>query len=85
MASYLAFPAEVAAASMPISYTSGDMVAVASGTNYQVSQLSTGTVFLAGTMPYTIRGIAMNDGMVFITMPESNSVVSIPIIPTVVQ
>lgn len=81
IASYLAFPAQNAFTPPIYSSSSGDLTATASGTTLTVSSIATGKVLIQGTLPYPARGIALTSNMLYVTMPESNSLVSLPIIP----
>jgi hypothetical protein len=79
LAPYLAFPGQTAFT--PPIYTSkdGDLIASANGNTFTVSVLSTGKVLVGGTTPYPIRGIALTSTMLYMTMPESNSLVTLPL------
>ena len=74
----LAFPAQNAF-NPPIynsSYSNGDIIASANGTSFTVSSLKTGSVLISGTTPYPIRGVRLTSTMLYLTMPESNSLVT---------
>jgi DNA-binding beta-propeller fold protein YncE len=79
IASALAFPGQTAF--NPPIYTSsnGDLIASANGDTFTVSLLSSGKVLVNGTTPYPIRGIKLTSTMLYLTMPESNSLVTLPI------
>jgi hypothetical protein len=77
----LAFPGQTAF-SPPIYSTNainGDIIATVNGTSFTVSILATGQILMQGTLPYPARGVALTPAMVYFTMPESNSLVSLPI------
>jgi len=78
IASILAYPGQTAF--NPPIYTSsnGDMIAAANGNTFTVSVLSTGKVLVSGTTPYAIRGVKLTSTMLYLTMPESNSLVTLP-------
>jgi hypothetical protein len=78
LSDYLAFPAQLAFVPPSMSSSNGNFIAVADGTNYSVIQASTGTVVIAGTMPSAIRGTALGNSHLYLTLPDSNSLVSIP-------
>jgi len=88
VASSLAFPAQTALVPSVLSSSgitgnslssvSGDVVAVATGNTFTVSSLPSGEQLLSGTLPYPVRGVAIGGGIIYFTMTESNSVVSIP-------
>lgn len=81
LASQLAFAGQTAF--NPPTYTStyalDDIAASASGNSFTIFTLSTGKVLLSGTTPYPIRGIKLTSGMLYMTMPESNSLITLPI------
>lgn len=79
IASLLAFPGQTAF--QPPIYTSsaGDYVAAANGNSFTVSILSSGKVLLSGSTPYPIRGVKLTSTNLYLTMPESNSLVTLPI------
>jgi len=79
VAQYLAFPAQTAFVPPTLSSSSGDIVAVANGNSFTVTWLPTGESLISGTLPYAIRGVAVGQSSIYFTMPESNSVVSLPI------
>lgn len=76
---YIAFPAQVV--SNPPVYTSsnGDLTATVVGTSFTVSVVGTGKTLIQGTLPYPARGIALAPAMLYFTMPDTNSLVSLPI------
>jgi hypothetical protein len=80
VASLLAFPAQTAITPPIYSSTNGDMTATVTGTNFTVSIVGTGQVLIQGTLPYPARGVALTNNMVYFTMPDSNSLVSLPIV-----
>ncbi len=65
----------------PPIYTSidSDIIATANGTTFTVSVLSTGSVLVSGQTPYPIRGVKLTSNMLYLTMPESNSLVTLPL------
>ncbi len=75
----LAYPAQ--SAFNPPIYTSsgGDLIAAANGNTFTVSALSTGKVLVGGTTPYPIRGVKLTSTMLYLTMPDSNSLVTLPL------
>lgn len=75
----LAYPGQTAF--NPPIYTSGDgdLFAVANGNTFTVSTLSTGKVLLTGTLQYPIRGVYLTPTKLYFTMPESNSLITLPI------
>ncbi|MGD0832091.1 MAG: hypothetical protein ABR907_14200 [Terracidiphilus sp.] len=79
LVSDFAYPAQ--SAFNPPIYTSsgGDLVATANGTTFRVSALSTGKVLVGGTTPYPIRGVKLSPTMLYLTMPESNSLITLPL------
>lgn len=79
VASYLAFPSQTSATPPIYAASTGNLTATATGSSFTVSVISTGKVLVAGTLPYPIRGIALSPTMIYFTMPESNSLVSLPI------
>jgi hypothetical protein len=79
MASYLAFPGQTAFNPPIYTSSSGDLIATANGDTFTVSVLSTGKVLVSGTTPHPIRGIALTPTKLYLTMPESNSLVTLPI------
>jgi YVTN family beta-propeller protein len=80
IAPYLAFAGQTAFS--PAIYTSsnGDLTATATGTTFTISVISTGQVLIQGTLPYPARSVTLSPNMVYFTMPESNSLVSMPIV-----
>ncbi|WP_424170111.1 YncE family protein [Terracidiphilus sp.] len=81
IATDLAFPAQNAF-NPPIynsSYSNGDIIASANGTSFTVSSLSTGNILIGGTTPYPIRGVTLTSTMLYLTMPESNSLITLPL------
>jgi YVTN family beta-propeller protein len=80
LATGLAYPAQTAF--NPPIYTSsnGDIIASANGTSFTVTALSTGSVLISGTTPYPIRGVKLTSTMLYLTMPDSNSLVSLPML-----
>ena len=84
VAANLAFPGQLSF--LPPSRTSssnGAFIATVVGTNYSIIQASNGNVVVSGTMPSAIRSTAMASGTLYLTLPDSNSLVSIPFtIPT---
>jgi len=88
IAAQLAFPAQTAfvpatlsgsGITWPaISSVNGDVVAVANGNTFTVSSLPSGEPIIGGTLPYPIRGVAVGGDNIYFTMPESNSVVTLP-------
>jgi YVTN family beta-propeller protein len=85
----LAFPAQTAfvppilstsGLTMPaLTSTAGDVVAVVNGNSFTLTYLPSGDQLVSGTLPYPIRGVAVGPSAVYFTMPESNSVVTLPI------
>lgn len=79
IASNLAFPGQTAFSPPIYSATNGDIIATVNGTSFTVSILGTGQVLIQGILPYPSRGVALTPTTVYFTMPESNSLVSLPI------
>jgi YVTN family beta-propeller protein len=79
IAPYLAFPGQLAFVPPIYSATNGDMTATVNGTSFTVSIVGTGEVLIQGTLPYPARSVALSSTAVYFTMPESNSLVSLPI------
>lgn len=79
LATGLAYPAQTAFNPPIYTSTSGDIIASANGTSFTVSALSTGKVLISGTTPHPIRGVKLTSTMLYLTMPESNSLVTLPI------
>jgi len=63
-----------------ISAASGDITASVTGTSFKIMRISDGAVAVSGTLPYPVRSVAMDSGHVYFTMPESSSLVTMPII-----
>jgi hypothetical protein len=80
IASSLAFPAQTAVSPPVYSSTTGDITATVSGNTFTVSVVDTGQLLIQGTLPYPARGVALAPTMLYFTMPDSNSLLSIPII-----
>jgi hypothetical protein len=78
--SYLAFPAQTAFVPPIVTANGGDVIATATGNAFTVSIISTGSVLIRGTTPYPIRGVALSGNMLYFTMAESGSLVSLPVI-----
>jgi hypothetical protein len=78
LAAHLAFPGQTAFNPPIYTSSSGDMIATANGDTFTVSVLSSGKVLVGGTTPYPIRGIKLTSTMLYLTMPESNSLVTLP-------
>jgi hypothetical protein len=79
LSSSLVFPAQLALVPPTESVSSnGDLIAIVSGQNYSVILASTGQTLISGSMPSAIRSSSVGADMVFLTLPDSNSVVSIP-------
>ena len=80
LASSLPFPGQLAfIPPTQSSSTNGTFTAIASGTSYSVVQTSAnGKTVIEGTMPSAIRSTAMGTSTLYLTLPDSNSVVSIP-------
>jgi hypothetical protein len=86
---YLAFPAQTAfvppilstsgLTMPPLTSTAGEVVAVVNGNSFTLTYLPSGDQLVSGTLPYPIRGVAVGPSAVYFTMPESNSVVTVPI------
>ena len=79
-APYLAYPAQVSAAPPILASTNGDITASVTGTSFTISRLSDGAVLIAGTLPYPARGVALGKSNVYFTMPETSSLITMPII-----
>ncbi len=79
LATSLVHPAQ--SAFNPPIYTSsgGDLIASAEGNTFTVTSLSTGKVLVGGTTPYPIRGVKFTSTMLYLTMPDSNSLVTLPL------
>jgi len=80
IASYLAFPAQTAVVPPVYTSTSGDLTATVTGTSFTVSVVGTGQILIQGQLPYPARGVAISSSMVYFTMPDSNSLVSLPVL-----
>jgi hypothetical protein len=78
IASQLAFPAQTAFTPPIYTATAGDVTATVSGTSFVVFVIGTGEILVQGTLPYPARGVAMTSNMLYVTMPDSNSLVSLP-------
>jgi hypothetical protein len=78
-ASYLAFPAQSAVSTPIYTASDGDIAATVNGTSFTVFIVPTNQVVIAGTLPHPARGVSVTSSMVYFTMPESNSLVSLPI------
>jgi YVTN family beta-propeller protein len=76
---YLAFPAQTAFTPPIYSSSNGDITATVSGTNFIVSVVSSGAILIQGSLPYPARGVALVSNMVYFTMPDTNSLISLPI------
>jgi hypothetical protein len=63
----------------PLTSTAGEVVAVVNGNSFTLTYLPSGDQLVSGTLPYPIRGVAVGPSAVYFTMPESNSVVTVPI------
>lgn len=79
LASSLAYPAQTAFNPPIYSSSDGDIIATSNGINFTVSVISSGKVLVAGTVPYPIRGVALSNDMLYFTMSDSNSLVSLPL------
>ncbi len=79
LASQLIFPGQLAF--VPPNYaasSNGGLIALADGQNYYIILSLTGQTLISGSMPTAIRSTAVGTGTVFLTLPDSNSVVSLP-------
>jgi len=65
----------------PPIYTSvgGDMIATSNGKTFTVSILASGKALISGATPYPIRGVKLTPTMLYLTMAESNSLVTLPL------
>jgi hypothetical protein len=79
IAPYLAFPGQLAFVPPIYSATNGDITATVNGTSFTVSIVGTGKILIQGTLPYPARSVAMTSSEIFFTMPDSNSLVTLPI------
>lgn len=79
-APYLAFPAQTSFVPPVIAGTNDEITATATGNSFTISLVGSGKVLLTGTVPYPIRSIALGGGMLYFTMTESNSLVSLPVV-----
>jgi hypothetical protein len=78
LAGTLAFPGQTAFNPPIYTSSSGDLIATANGNTFTVSVLATGKVLVGGTTPHPIRGVKLTSTMLYLTMPESNSLVTLP-------
>jgi YVTN family beta-propeller protein len=78
IAADLAFPAQNAFNPPIYTSTNSDYIASANGDTFTVSLLSSGKVLLSGSTPYPIRGVRLTSTTLYLTMPESNSLVTLP-------
>jgi YVTN family beta-propeller protein len=78
-AAYLAYPGQTAFSPPIYSSSNGDITATVTGTSFTVSTVATGSILIQGTLPYPARGVALTNNMVYFTMPDTNSLVSLPI------
>ena len=60
---------------------SNSLAAVATPTGFVITDLETNQIMLTGSTPYPVRGMAIDvtNGYFYFTMPDSNSVVTVPI------
>jgi YVTN family beta-propeller protein len=79
LAPALAYPGQTAFNPPIYTSSSGDLMASANGNTFTVSVLSTGKVLISGAVPHPIRGVKLTPTMLYFTMSESNSLVSLPI------
>lgn len=79
LASSLAFPGQTAFTPPVVATSSGDVMASVNGTSFTVSVVATGQVLITGILPFPARGVALTQSMLYFTMPETNSVVTLPI------
>lgn len=79
IANLLAFPGQTAFNPPVYSSASGDIVATANGTTFTVSALASGKVLISGSTPHPIRGVRLTSTMLYLTMSESNSLVTLPL------
>lgn len=79
LASNLAFAGQSAFVPPVYSASNGDLTATANGTSFTLTVISTGDVLVRGTVPYPIRGVALTSDMLYLTMPDSNSLITLPI------
>lgn len=61
------------------SATNGDLAATVNGNAFTVTSIPSGNVLISGTLPYPARGVAITPTVLYFTMPESNSLVSLPL------
>jgi YVTN family beta-propeller protein len=80
ISSSLAYPGQVANAPPVMTSSNGDVTATVTGTNFTISRLSDGVVLVSGSLPYAPRSVALGNTGLYFTIPESNSLVSIPIV-----
>ncbi len=77
--SHLAYPGQTAFNPPIYSSSNGDLIATANGNSFTVSVLASGKVLINGTLPHPIRGVKLTTTMLYFTMAESNSLVTLPI------
>ena len=75
----LATPTQNALNPLIYSATNGDLAATVNGNAFAVTSIPSGNVLISGTLPYPARGVALTPTMLYFTMPESNSLVSLPL------
>jgi DNA-binding beta-propeller fold protein YncE len=79
LATSLAFPGQTAFSPLIYKSSTQDLVATAAGNTFTVSEVSTGKTLLTGSTPYPIRGIWLTSTMLYATMPDSNSLITLPL------
>ncbi len=77
----LAFPAQLATGILVSPILNNSFAAEATPTGFLITDLETNQVLLSGSTPYPVRGMAFDatNGFFYFTMPDSNSVVTVPI------
>jgi hypothetical protein len=81
ISSNLAFPTQLASGIIVSPILNNSFAASATATGFQITNLSSGAVVLSASTPFPVRGMAVDSaaGYFYFTMPDSNSVVTVPI------
>jgi len=81
ISSSLAYPSQLGTGILVSPVLNNSLAAVATPTGFVITDLETNAIMLTGTTPHAVRGMAIDvtNGYFYFTMPDSNSVVTVPI------
>ena len=83
IAGHLSTPVQLGTGTLVSANYGNDLAVSASPGGFVVTEVSTGETVMTGSTPYPIRSIAVdpNYGEVYLTIPDSNTVITVPLPP----